>query len=123
MTFRIRWAWFIPVLFIYRPGKILGFSAYNFGLVVVSDSACQESASLPDHEIVHTKQVLATLGLHCIFYYASRQYRYWAELMAYRASIRAGLALEVAAAIMETSYGFKKSKVEIISDLQGGIWK
>lgn len=118
MTTKIRWAWIFPVLFIYRPGLILGFPAYNFGLVVISDSACQESASIPDHELQHTKQIIATLGLHCILYFASRRYRYWAELKAYRTSIRNGLSVEVASAIMATSYGFDKTPQQIATDLR-----
>ncbi len=118
-TMKIRWAWIFPVLFIYRPGMIFGFPAYNFGFVVLSDIGCQESASLPAHELVHTKQVIATLGLHCLLYYASKRYRYWAELMAYRASIKHGLDPALAAELMATCYNFDKKIKQIKIDLGG----
>lgn len=119
MTFRIRWAWFIPVLFVYRPGLVLGFSAYNFGLVVVSDTGTMDSQNIPVHELMHTKQVIATLGLHCLLYYASKRYRYWAELMAYRASIKHGLDPALAAELMATCYNFDKKIKQIKIDLGG----
>lgn len=119
MTFHVRWAWFIPVLFIYRPGLVLGFSAYNFGLVVISDTATIDSPNLPEHELVHTKQVLATLGLHCLLYYLSKRYRYWAEIMAYKASIRHGLDPALAAELMALCYGFDKQIKQIKTDLEG----
>jgi hypothetical protein len=114
----VHFAWFIPVLFIYRRGPTFGFHAYNFGLVVLVDEACRESMNLPAHELEHTKQIIMTLGCHAILYYISRRYRYWAELRAYRQSIAHGLSVDVAAALMEVSYGFKQTPAEILADLR-----
>jgi hypothetical protein len=114
----IHFAWFIPVLFIYRRGQTFRFSAFNFVLLVLVDEACRESESLPAHEIEHTKQMLMTLGLHAILYFASRRYRYWSELRAYRQSIKHGLSIDVAAALMEANYGFDKQPAAILADLR-----
>jgi hypothetical protein len=114
----IHFAWFIPVLFLFRRGPTFGFHAYNFGLFVLVDEACRESENLPAHELEHTKQIITTLGLHALLYYTSLRYRYWAELRAYRQSIKHGLSVEVAAALMEIDYGFTQTPAEILADLR-----
>jgi hypothetical protein len=114
----IRWAWFIPVLIVFRHGSVLGHCAYNFGFLVIMGWEFRNSDDLMSHEIVHTKQIVMTLGMHVILYYACLRYRFWSELQAYKASIRAGLSPEIAAQLMATGYGFHKSSAEILYLLQ-----
>jgi hypothetical protein len=109
----IHWAWCFPVLIVFRHGSVLGHCAYNFGFLVVMGREFRHSDDLIAHELTHTRQMIATLGAHSILYYCSMRYRFWSELHAYRASVRAGLSPEIAAHIMAHGYGFKKTSDEI----------
>jgi hypothetical protein len=111
--FTVRWAWFLPVLFVFRHGSVLGHCANNFGPLVIMGREFRYSGDLIEHELTHTKQIVMTCGLHAILYYCSKRYRFWSELRAYRASVRAGLSPEIAAQLMATGYGFNMTSAEI----------
>jgi len=74
-------------------------------------------ASILPHEIVHVEQ-FQNDRLFPLKYLISTDYRYKAEIEAYKVSIQTGLNLHDAVYYLLHNYGFNKTEKEIKADLE-----
>jgi len=111
----IKWAWFLPVLFIKSQTNI--HDAQNYFLIVKINDKHFNNKALIQHELVHTKQFLRTFGLHFLLYKFNDSYRYKAELEAYKASKKYGQCLVSCATYLYQNYNIDKSFQTVITDL------
>ena len=57
------------------------------GFLIFIRPEYKDDIGLLEHEKVHVKQFLCTLGLHSILYRLSERYRLWAEVQAYKVQL------------------------------------
>ena len=59
-------------------------AACTYGPVILIKPEYKDDEGLYQHELIHVKQWIFTLGLHSILYLLSNRYKLWAEVQAYR---------------------------------------
>ncbi len=91
--------------------KIAGADSINGqarAFVIVIEKDANNFEATYHHELEHVKQFWMTLGLHGLFYLLSKRYKLWAEVQAYKQSIKYGVPVDRAARGLanEEVYGF-----------------
>ena len=105
----------------HAPAWMLGdFAGKAFGPVILIRAGYEHDRGLLAHELVHVRQFWRTFGLHPLFYWLSKRYRYRAELEAYHEQLRYTNRPELFAHYLADKYGLDVSYTEALADLTAG---
>lgn len=112
----IRWAYIFPVLFLVR-NRAIRYTAQTYWFFVIIDTGSVTDEGLIQHELCHVKQCYRLPVIHVILYNFCKRYRYYAELQAFKISIKYGMEKYIAANKLSNDYNLNVGFHKCYNDL------
>lgn len=116
----MRWIYHVIPVPVATTSRLISdrFSALSLGVAIFIRPAQRDNEALIAHELTHCRQFYRSLGVNALRYWLSKDYRYRAELEAWRVHIRINPdARDRAIEMLSCAYGVDVSREQVERDL------